>query len=99
MKVIKYGPGYESKRITCDICKSELEYRQEDIQCYNSTVKCEDNDYRTLFLDYINCPVCSQWIELSKELINISNNPPQPPPLRNLYERFKQPKSKGKTNE
>lgn len=76
MRIINYGPGYEPKRITCDSCKSELEYRQKDIQYYDSKIKGGYDDYKQRFLEYLTCPVCEQWILLSEELINI------PSPLR-----------------
>ena len=85
MKVIKYGPGYEPKRITCDTCKSELEYIGEDIEFRNSKVKYND-DYKIMFLTHITCPACKTWIELSRELIDIPD-PPSPPSLRTKISR------------
>ena len=32
MKVIKYGPGWKPKLLTCASCKSELEYTDSDIE-------------------------------------------------------------------
>ena len=31
MRVIKYGPGCQPKKIMCDSCKSELEYERSDV--------------------------------------------------------------------
>lgn len=60
MKVIKYGPSCESKRIICGSCKSELEYIQKDIKYYDS--KFEGSNYKQRFLEYIFCPVCEARI-------------------------------------
>jgi C4-type Zn-finger protein len=76
MKVIKYGSGNEPKRITCDSCKSELEYIQDNIQYYNSTVREKKNACKQMFLKYITCPVCKTWIELSLKTIDAPIFPP-----------------------
>lgn len=92
MRVINYGPGYEPKKIICSSCQSELEYGQKDIQYYDSKIKGENDDYKQRFLEYVTCPVCETWIELSMELIDTPKSPPPPPsapPLRVIYERFR----------
>lgn len=92
MKVIKYGPGYEPKLITCSSCKSDLEYEQDDIQYYNSTVKTEGDVYKQMFLECVTCQLRGSWIKVSMELIDASKSPPPPPsapPLRVIYEKFR----------
>ena len=71
MKVIKYGPGHEPKTIICSKCHSEIEYINADIKWHFSKVKTKDNTYQMSLLDYLECPVCNSWIELSRTLEDI----------------------------
>lgn len=70
MKVIKYGEGYEPKIVTCEHCKSELEYTREDLRTGNYYYKQRDDGKIVVSSDCINdgvqvvtynleCPVCS----------------------------------------
>ena len=56
MKVLKRGniPVNKPKKIKCWNCKSELEYTKEDIM----------HDGRDG--NYIVCPVCEEWMAVSK---------------------------------
>ena len=54
MKIIKYGKKVESKELTCEDCKSVLEYTNNDILKYSI-----EEYYPYLFPDeFILCPVC-----------------------------------------
>lgn len=55
MKILKYGEGYP-KTVTCDGCKSELEYNNKDV-FYWSDVLDEIID-----MGAITCPVCGRSI-------------------------------------
>ena len=56
MKILKKGvvPSHKQK-INCNNCKSELEFKQDDVR--------HDRDG-----SYIVCPVCNKFLGLSKQL-------------------------------
>jgi DNA-directed RNA polymerase subunit RPC12/RpoP len=56
LKILKYGEGYP-KTVTCDRCKSELEYDINDIHTHNSTYFDHIESAKT-----VKCPVCSHHI-------------------------------------
>ena len=56
MKILKYGDGYP-KTVTCDKCKSELEYNINDIHTDNSIYFDHTESEKT-----IKCPVCGHRI-------------------------------------
>ena len=64
MKILKYGDGYP-KTITCENCKSELEYDGVDI--FTHTDIYTD---RTETFKHIKCPVCGEVIDVDVVLIN-----------------------------
>lgn len=59
MKILQYGEGYP-KTVTCDKCKSKLEYDAADV--FSFTDIYSDHTEKT---DYIKCPVCSRSIEVN----------------------------------
>lgn len=62
MKILKYGEGY-SKIITCNLCKSELEYENKDkLNCLEC---CNDFTKKTT---YIICPVCGNSNVIDKHI-------------------------------
>lgn len=69
MKILKYGEGYP-KTVTCEGCKSELEYISEDIN--ESETTCRVNDPKvesvTYRLKYLICPVCHLYVVLGKDV-------------------------------
>ena len=63
MKILKYGEGYP-KTVTCDNCKSELEYTPTDIRHTQETEFSSDplEGYRIVRVEYVVCPVCGDMI-------------------------------------
>ena len=59
MKIIKYGEGYP-KTITCEKCKSELEYDHNDVYSWNDV--CDE----IITTGIITCPVCGKNVEVFK---------------------------------
>lgn len=72
MKVIKYGEGYEPKFITCDLCKSELEYTIKDVQYQPEPGGYLMQDDRMVFVrsssPVVICPVCGKPISLGSPI-------------------------------
>lgn len=86
MKVIKYGPDYEPKRITCESCQSELEYDVKDIKSGSRLVA----DKVTLELKqvvgvYVQCPVCSHMNALDEK--EFPYTPKEEPKKRKWFRR------------
>ena len=63
MKILKYGEGYP-KTVTCEHCKSELEYTLTDIKHTTETEYTSGSleDYRIVRTEYIVCPVCGDMV-------------------------------------
>ena len=59
MKILKYGDGYP-KTVTCDNCKSVLEYNYKDIYSWNDILD------EIVTTGAVKCPVCGTWIEVYK---------------------------------
>ena len=55
MKILKYGEGYP-KTITCDNCKSELQYNAGDIYSWTDTLD------ELVTTGVINCLVCGKQV-------------------------------------
>ena len=55
MKILKYGEGYP-KTVTCDNCKSELEYNSEDIYSWTDALD------ELVTTGIITCPVCGNSV-------------------------------------
>lgn len=55
MKILKYGEGYP-KTVTCDGCKSELEYIDKDIYSWTDAL----DEFITTGI--ITCPVCGKQV-------------------------------------
>lgn len=84
MKVIKYGEGYEPKRVICEHCKSEIEYEKYDINDYTYYCRADGSivlgrrdqvsfkeDDEQIYIASILCPVCRQHIVLTETKIPI----------------------------
>lgn len=59
MKILKYGEGYP-KTVTCEHCKSELEYDTKDVFCWSDVLD------EIVDMGIITCPVCNQSIVVYK---------------------------------
>ena len=64
MKVIKYGPGWKPHTLTCDSCKSELEYTDIDIKV---DTHCDYMFNPVGSTHYIICPICGLYNIIKKE--------------------------------
>ena len=69
MKILTYGDGYP-KTITCDKCKSILEYISEDINESEMTRRVNDPkvESATYRVKYLICPVCHSYIVLGQDV-------------------------------
>ncbi len=69
MKILKYGEGYP-KTVTCDKCKSDLEYDTDDIKTFTSECKnIDEGKIQIMKRRYVVCPVCKQSINFGMELL------------------------------
>lgn len=63
MNIIKYGKGYEPKVVTCEHCKSEIEYFDKDLETQNQTIYYEEDVAAEIEHIGFTCPVCNTWID------------------------------------
>lgn len=70
MKILKYGEGYP-KTVTCDTCKSELEYNLADIETYKDVQFVSDPfiKYNIVETYNIKCPVCGHKVYAGERVI------------------------------
>ena len=101
MKVINYGPKYKKSTLICASCQSELEYDVRDvISNQRRVIERATLKPKLIVGAYVRCPVCSYLNALDEKEFPYVPEPPSPPLLRVLWERFKNKLSrKEKENE
>lgn len=82
MKILKYGEGYP-KTITCNKCKSELEYVSDDVRDTSTTITSSVPGVKYITYDFkvLECPVCGHSVILNSHCkdiyYDIKVEPPQ----------------------
>lgn len=72
MKILKYGDGYP-KTVTCEHCKSTIEYISNDINESETTCRVSDSMVESVKyrVKYLICPMCHLYIMLDKDVREI----------------------------
>lgn len=69
MKILKYGEGYP-RTVTCEHCGSELEYTMKDLDYSEYTIVYpETHTEEVHWEEHINCPVCTEMIQISDKVL------------------------------
>lgn len=96
MKILKYGEGYEPKVITCENCKSEIEYLDiETKQISHSYQDLDGNVWASLpqqdcvctYKMGIKCPICHYYTTTSEKHYEIGRFTLEPKPKKRWWKR------------